>query len=121
LTVLIAIFAVGCGEKVVDSSKLVKRGGLYYEVNSEKSFTGKVIGLHENGKAEAEYRDGKLNGKVTTWYENGQKRSEGEWRDGKERGKWTYWYENGQKERESEYRDGKEISEKRYYWDGKPK
>ena len=46
------------------------------------------------------YKDGKLNGKFTYWYENGQKMFEVNFIDGKYDGKVTQWYENGQIERE---------------------
>ena len=147
LAILIAIFAVGCGQKVVDDSKLVKRGGLYYEVNSEDPFSGTMVAYYSNGqkKGEAEYRYGKKHGKfikyyengqkeneseyrdgleqgeATNWYENGQKQLESEWRDGKLHGKATSWYENGQKQAEAEYRDGELISVKGWDKNGNPK
>ncbi len=111
LVVLAAILVVaGCGkQKVVDESKLVERGGLKYEVNSEKPFTGKAVEYWSNGqkKSEDEYQDGKENGKGIAWFENGQKLVEMELRDGVKNGKEICWYENGQKCQEAEYRDGK--------------
>ena len=45
---------------------------------------------------EVTYKEGKLVGKWTRWYENGQKRQEGTFKDGEKDGKWRYWDENGQ-------------------------
>ena len=120
-------------KKVVDESKLLERGGLKYEVNSEKPFTGIAISYYEtgekqseqeyrNGKEEGKYialfpngkkffqswkQDGKQNGKTTIWHANGQKDTEVGFRDGEYHGEYMKWYENGQKKDVGEYRDGK--------------
>ena len=135
LVVLVAILVgVGCGEqkvvqntkqkveyKVIDAKRLVKRGGLEYEVNSEEPFTGKIIGYYPNGQqeAECEFRAGKEHGKVVMWYENGQNKLECEFRAGQLHGKVIGWYETGQKEAEGEFLDGKQISGKRWDKGGK--
>ena len=90
-------------------------------------------GLHtryyDNGQqlSEEHYQDGKLDGKWTFWYENGQIKLEANFkpyevlaedcraersnpsvfpaRDSKD-GKWTEWYEDGQKKLEGNYEDG---------------
>ena len=54
------------------------------------------------------YKDGKRDGKWTSWYEDGLKLSEGNYKDGKRDGKWTSWYENGLKWIDTNYKDGKE-------------
>ena len=122
LTVLIAIFAVGCGQKVVEENKLVNRGGLRYEINSDDPFTGIVVEYWPNGQKEQEweYRDGKLHGTTTNWYENGQKWSETEFRDGKAHGQMIVWYKNGKKQREGAFRNGKPISGKCWDKNGNP-
>ena len=47
--------------QAVDDSKLVKRGGLYYEGDSETPFTGVVVAKDENGQKSLEgtLKDGK--------------------------------------------------------------
>jgi|AntAceMinimDraft_14_1070370.scaffolds.fasta_scaffold10487_4 antitoxin component YwqK of YwqJK toxin-antitoxin module len=99
LTVLIAIFAVGCGEKVVDYDKIVERDGVFYEVNSEEPFTGRAVAWYENGQKEGEsvFLNGRPHGKSTGWYENGQKEVEKEARHGKRIGKTKRWKENGER------------------------
>jgi antitoxin component YwqK of YwqJK toxin-antitoxin module len=37
-----------------------------------------------------------LNGKYTSWYDNGQIMGEGNYKDGKIVGKYTFWHRNGQ-------------------------
>ena len=93
-------------------------------------------GLHtryyDNGQilSKVHYKDGKLDGKWTFWYENGQKQLEANYKpyevlaedcrakrsspyifpakDSKD-GKWTEWYENGQKKLEQNYKCGRVI------------
>ena len=57
---------------------------------------------------EGNYKDGKRDGKWTSWYEDGLKLSEGNYKDGMKDGKWTSWYENGLKWTDRNYKDGKE-------------
>ena len=51
-------------------------------------------------------------GMITTWYENGQKKSEVTYKDREKDGLYTEWYENGQKKRERFYINGKLILKK---------
>jgi len=64
-------------------------GGIIYLPNKTKPFTGKNL----------------------CKYENGQKKSEGNFKDGKKDGKRTSWNENGQIEVEENFKDGKLIDE----------
>ena len=45
---------------------------------------------------EVNFIDGKYDGKVTQWYENGQIEREGFNEDGKSVGWWRFWLEDGQ-------------------------
>ena len=92
LIITALMLVVGCS-KPIDVDKLVKRGGLLYEVNSDKPFSGEGV----------------------SYYSNGQKREEGTLKDGERDRKWTDWYKNGQKKWEGTYKDGKWI--KRTWWD----
>ena len=83
LGLLLVMGMVGCWGPV-DRSKLVKRGGLFYEGDSETPFTGVAVTKHENGQKELEatFKDGKDDGLSTMWRENGKKRAEAIWKDG---------------------------------------
>ena len=121
-TLFTAILMIGCGEPdlndpkvvedttvdAVDESKLWALNGVNYLLNQATPYTGRSELFHENGqkKREANFKDGKIDGLVTEWYENGQKR-EINFKDGKIDGLVTNWYENGQKRREGNYKDGK--------------
>jgi len=100
-------------------TKRVRKNGVYKRYYDNGQILSKV-----------HYNDGKLDGKWTFWYENGQKQLEGNYKpyevlaedcraersspyifpakDSKD-GKWTEWYENGQKKLEQNYKCGRVI------------
>ena len=125
-----ALLMVGCGSpnvddpetldkimaEAIDSDKLQKRGKgdekLIYAPNEQTPYTGRSKRMFGNGQIRGlySYKDGKIDGLVTEWYENGQKRGEGNCKDGKKDGPVTEWYENGQKRGEGNCKDGKLMS-----------
>ena len=101
-TLFISLLLVGCGEDIVDATKLQHRNGLKYLPNQETPFSGRVESFYENGqkKEEATYKKGKVDGLRTHWYANGQKYFSSFSENGKTTCL-TYWYEeNGQKKSE---------------------
>lgn len=88
------------------------------EGNEEKVYMGNLLNgkregkwvsyYHSNGKKECDsnYKDGKIDGLWTWWFENGQKRWERTYKDGKKDGLFTSWDEYGQKSWEGTYKDG---------------
>jgi antitoxin component YwqK of YwqJK toxin-antitoxin module len=103
---LITILGFSCTneEKVVDHDTLVYRNNLWYEVNSERPFTGQGLGYYKDGfnKVDKEkvfslshYKKGKLYYR-TYYHENGQKMSEVGVKDTSAHGDLKEWAENGQ-------------------------
>ncbi len=117
-------FMYGCGSgETIEFSKIQKRKGLLYKVNSDKLFTGRIVKYFSGNQkkeivVEIEVKNGKKHGKYISWNENGQKSSEGDYVDGKLHGKDLYWSENGQKLGERNYKDGK-INGKIKIWNEK--
>jgi len=140
----------GSVKEPVNGETLIERGGLMYEVNGQKPYTGDVFELYDNGNRklsgilkggklvsrtewkyfengqkenEGIFKDGELDGLFTRWYENGQKKSEETYKNGKQDGVYTSWYENGQKRSELTYKDGwvGSISSKFWNEDGSVK
>ena len=72
-------------KRSVDYNSLLQRGGSYYEINSEKLFSGSIIKKHESGQysMKGEMKDGKFDGDLTKWYKNGQISYIGTYKDGK--------------------------------------
>ena len=86
-----------------------EREELLYAPNQQKFYTGwiKEMWNKEQIKTLIQYKDGKRNGLLNRWYENGQKKSEANYKDGKEDGQMNTWYENGHKRGETIFKDGK--------------
>ncbi|MDD5276674.1 MAG: hypothetical protein PHR16_11395 [Methylovulum sp.] len=89
-------------EKTRITGALQTRNGIAYLPNETQPFTGKLQHYHY----EADYKNGKQDGLVTEWYENGQKSYEQHYKDDEVEGLWTNWYENGQKKNEQIWHKG---------------
>ena len=66
---------------------------------------------HKNGQIweEANYKDGKRDGKWTDYHQNGQIWEEANWKDGKLDGKWTTYNEDGSIDSVEEWKDGVKV------------
>ena len=82
---------------------------IVFLLNETNPYTGKYLCKYDNGQKEkeGEYKNGKLDGKLTVWHENDQKWYVGNYKDGMKDGKWTWWNKNGQKVRQKNYKNGK--------------
>lgn len=118
-------FVLSSCTKEIDQSQLQIRGGLAYEANSDKPFSGKVNTKNKeedrgfvtyddgilDGKfktteripgydkiiIEGQNKEGKLDGLVTTTYiHNGQRQSEVEYENGIPKGTVKFWTQNGE-------------------------
>ena len=83
--------------------------GFTYLKGSDTPYTGKIFINYENGqkRAEANYKDGKLDGLAVMWHQNGTKAAEVNHKDGKQEGLSVRWHQNGTKAAEGNYKDGK--------------
>jgi len=122
-TALMLVFGCGSSEKEPEKEPeeepinfitLIERNEVYYTKDTNKPYSGPVFGYGET-KYEGTLKDGKFDGKWTTWHENGQKESEGNYKTGKKDGKWTWWYFSGSKRSEETYKDGELI--RTTWWD----
>ena len=80
-------FKIDYGKKnPVNFNSLLERKGIYYEINSEKPFSGSIIDKHESGQysIKGSIKKGYFDGDLTKWYENGQIGYVGTFKDGKE-------------------------------------
>ena len=83
--------------KSVSVDEMEIRGGFGYIKGSDIPYTGKVFKSYASGQRELEVnvKDGKYDGLVIWWHQNGQKKSEEKW----ERGKMIYekfWNSQGE-------------------------
>ena len=104
-------------KEAVDSESLPERDGLIYHDNKPYSGWGKEMYDSDQAFRLAEIKDGKPNGLMIEWHENGQKSVEGNFKDGEPHGLVTVWHENGQKAAEVTVKDGEEVSGK--YWNSR--
>jgi len=82
---------------------------------------GSVESYHENGQVwdKGNYKDGKLDGPFEKYYQNGQLNQKGNYKDGKKEGFWEFYYQNGQLQYKENYKDGKlDGPFEKYYQNG---
>ena len=72
-----AYFLGGCGENVVEDDEIEYREGVAYLKGSNRSYTGKIIGLNSRGekRSESQLEKGKMISWIG-WHDNGKKAGE---------------------------------------------
>ena len=115
------------GEECKETSLSEGKGILieYYQsgvVKKETSFrdglvNGVVTSWHENEQKSVEesYVDGRLHGQSVSWHENGQKIKQVFYMEDLQSGPYSYWTKDGQKFDEGTYRNGK-LDGRRILW-----
>lgn len=96
--------------------------GNYYQRYHQEPFTGVAFEDYKSGKkkSKAEFKKGKLDGKVTTWHETGEKSTLVNYKAGIVTGTEIHWYDTGVKKLEVNY-DSEGLATgicKEYYQDG---
>ena len=104
-------------KEAVDSESLPERDGLIYHDDKPYSGWGKEMYDSDQAFRLVEIKDGKPDGLMIEWHENGQKAGEGTLKDGEPHGLYLRWHENGQKAAEATLKDGELVSAK--YWNRK--
>ena len=84
LILLSLVVLASCAPKETPFGNLVKRLGVFYEVNSQTPFTGTSVSHHENGQLEfkCNYKDGEPEGLWETYLKNGQLSSKSCYKNG---------------------------------------
>ena len=98
-----------CNELVLNDKEYeVKLNNALFGVGLTSSLNGKVVSYYENGqlRERANFKDGKEEGFWEEYYENGQLKSKVNYQDGKEEGFWEDYYENGQLMMKANHKDG---------------
>ena len=108
LLILTCLLILSSCAKEIPSEQLVKRQGVFYEINTTTPFTGNTVGYHKNGqlKSKANYKNGERDGLWESYYENGELEFKGYYKNGKYDGFWESYYENGELEFKGNYNDG---------------
>jgi antitoxin component YwqK of YwqJK toxin-antitoxin module len=103
----------------------LQRDGRFYQRNHIKPFSGVAYTDYDNGKrkSRAEFKDGKLDGKVTQWHRTGEKESVVNYKAGVKTGSELHWYPTGDKKLGINY-DTQGLATgicREWYEDGQPK
>ena len=95
ITTLVLI--LGCSNDPINESNLVTRGGVKYEINSTKPYTGSSLKFNENGRIilTGNYKNGIKNGLFEKFYDNGQLKETILFDGGSEIGESILFSENG--------------------------
>lgn len=72
--------------------------------------------FHPSGykHSEIEFKNGKKDGKLVQWFEDGRKQIEAEFKDGQYHGNYCSWWENGNLKEKGRYQNGKRVG--KYLW-----
>ena len=81
----------------VHISEMIVFDGKLYKLNSNIPFSGKVYSTYPDSSKQYEgiYKNGKPNGLLIYWHNNGNKMREGNLKNGSPIGRWKYYNENG--------------------------
>ena len=98
--------------------KAYKLGSVYYKTGTNTPFTGILYGKYDNGNYQTmqEYVDGVGNGKWVDYSPEGIIECEGTYKNNRVEGPVTFYYENGEVKSEGQYLHWKRpIGEWKYY------
>ena len=95
---------------LMNKQELIDKDGVMFHPKSTEPYTGTVYeNMYDKKWIEGSYRNGKVDGLWTVWYDNGQKQSITSYEEGIKEGLSTSWYTNGQKSKEGKFREGREY------------
>ena len=105
----VALLMVGCGEDVVDGSKLQDRNGVTYLPNEETPFTGRAEAFYDDGQKaqELNHKDGKVVSAVA-WKPNGEKCPVTNVKDGN--GVLVWYKDDATEKTRLTYKDGERVT-----------
>lgn len=111
VVVCISLFLLSSCEKKEEFSNLQGRGGVFYKINEDKPYSGKVYEEYNNGQTRMEgtYTDGLPDGEFVDYYEDGQVKMKIEYDNGLFDGKYIHYFENGEIFVEGKFKNGKVI------------
>jgi antitoxin component YwqK of YwqJK toxin-antitoxin module len=124
LFAILSVLLVACTSRIVQetvesyadgSAKAVR---FYKEDGRNRTLIKEILYYPNHQKyMEGEYKDGKREGKWTSWNQNGNKWSEGNFKNGLDDGLRVIYHENGKKFIEGYYKDGIKTGVWRFYDD----
>lgn len=116
---LIILFAViSCGQKEIDLNQLVEKNGLYYEIGSDRPFSGTAINLYENNQTESiwTYKNGIKDGPHIRYLSNGTIYAKSNFKNGLNDGYYESYYDNGLLKEKRNYISGIKDGSFEYFY-----
>lgn len=108
---------VGCASGRVDIASLDDRDGVYWK-GAKTPFTGKAFHVRKDGwTSEYSIRNGKLNGPLLEWDENGNLLYCTDYLDGKKHGYYRGWWTNGLRAIQVEYVQDQYHGDCKTWWE----
>jgi antitoxin component YwqK of YwqJK toxin-antitoxin module len=80
---------------------LVERDGIHYKKFTDVPFDGEI-----EGRKQVRFKNGKEEGPLISYWDNGQLHDKGEYKNGKKEGSWVSYWNNGQLWRKGAYKNG---------------
>ncbi|HOY33271.1 MAG TPA: hypothetical protein PKW80_15430 [Bacteroidales bacterium] len=115
LWLFLFVFLFSCSTRIVEETVETYPDGTpkvirFYKDDGNKRVLFKETLYYPNHQKymEGEYRNGKRNGKWTSWYQNGNEMSIHHFNDGVDDGEMTVFYENGKKRYQGDYSKGEQ-------------
>lgn len=105
-SVFMLFLAVFCFAQKAEMATLdLQPDGNFYQRNHQQAFTGVAFENFPNGKKKyrAEFKKGKLHGKVTSWHNTGKKATLVHYQQGKRVGQEVHWFDTGARKLEINY------------------
>ena len=128
LVLFITVFIIPIGCQDISSQETVVKNGLLHKMGDKKPFTGTISGYAREGyrpckmKFIKKYKNGIRQGDTKFWYPNGKLESIEPYADGKVNGIITRYHENGRiKARIHIVNNQRGGSEGEQFWDGSKK
>ena len=109
---------IGCGEEeVAQLSELQQKGNVYVVPKTQKPYSGKFVTTYKNNviKEAGSLKNGKRDGEITIYREDGSIDEVETFMDGVLNGKWEKYDKNGKLRYVEHYKDGKLEGKREFY------
>ena len=105
--------------EIIDSKKLIKKEGLFFNKLTNEIYSGLAEFKYDNGKLRAKgiLKNGKEEGYWEDYNQNGTPFSKGYYINGRPHGKFKFYHENGTLEEEGKFIIGLKEGNWNTYWD----
>lgn len=123
ITAALVLASFGCDRRI-SANRLVERNARVYAGSESQPYSGTAYELHRNGKLKAEtpYRDGRVQGTLHRWFENGVPSQTCDYSDNLRSGRCRTFHPDGSLSTDTTFRKGlPDGSDKEWFQNGRLK